>query len=155
MESRLEALSLALKEMGVPLSIAGIDKRKTIQKAIYLGQRAGANLGYRYGWYLKGPYSPALARDYYALAQQPSKTQRKLNPRVAQRLRSIQALLRPPKDSKLRMADWAELVASVDFLKRESNLSEEKVREIIERQKPRLARHLSAAIKAVESIEAR
>ncbi|HZZ71301.1 MAG TPA: hypothetical protein VFE24_03555, partial [Pirellulales bacterium] len=55
------AIKLMLDELGIPETIATVDDRKRVQKAVYLGQRAGMNLGYRFGWYVRGPYSSALA----------------------------------------------------------------------------------------------
>src|SRR3712207_9330456 len=43
--------------------------RKRVQKAVYIGQLTGVDLGYRFSWYVKGPYSTALTRDYYDLAE--------------------------------------------------------------------------------------
>lgn len=60
MDSNLIALKLFLDDLGVSADIETIDDRKRVQKAVYLGQAAGADLGYRFGWYLLGPYSPSL-----------------------------------------------------------------------------------------------
>ena len=43
------------------------DKRLELQKAIYLLQESGGDLGYHFSWYLRGPYSPSLADDAYSL----------------------------------------------------------------------------------------
>ena len=69
MEQKLIALKMFLDALGVPETIDTIDDRKRVQKAVYLGQLSGIDLGYRFGWYLKGPYSPALTRDYFGLAE--------------------------------------------------------------------------------------
>ncbi|MHA1731449.1 MAG: hypothetical protein ACTSU5_05875 [Promethearchaeota archaeon] len=37
--------------------------RLVLQKTIYLIQKLGFDLGYRFNWYLRGPYSPSLAAD--------------------------------------------------------------------------------------------
>ena len=69
MENKLIALKVLLDQLGVPDSIETIDDRKRVQKAVYLGQLSGVDLGYRFGWYVFGPYSPALTKDYYSLAE--------------------------------------------------------------------------------------
>ncbi len=42
--------------------------RLILQKTVYLLQAFGISLGYRYSWYLFGPYSAELARDGFELA---------------------------------------------------------------------------------------
>ena len=67
MEMKLVLLKLFLDKLGISSEIDTFEKRKTIQKAVYLGQLTDVDLSYRFGWYLKGPYSPSLAEDYYPL----------------------------------------------------------------------------------------
>ena len=69
MENRLIALKVLLDTLGIPDTIETIDDRKRVQKAVYLGQLSDVNLGYRFGWYVLGPYSPALTKDYFSLAE--------------------------------------------------------------------------------------
>lgn len=38
-----------------------------VQAAVYIGKVAGVDLGYRYGWYVYGPYSPSLHEDLVKL----------------------------------------------------------------------------------------
>lgn len=45
------------------------EHRLMLQKYIYIAKFFGLNLGYPYGIYLRGPYSSALADDYYKLAE--------------------------------------------------------------------------------------
>jgi len=45
------------------------EKRLPLQKYVFLARRLGLDLGYRFTLYLYGPYSPALANDYYELAR--------------------------------------------------------------------------------------
>lgn len=39
------------------------DNKDILQKKIYLLQQKGIDLGYTYHWYLKGPYSPTIAKS--------------------------------------------------------------------------------------------
>lgn len=41
--------------------------RLRMQKYVYLAKLFGCDLGYEYNLYLRGPYSPGLAEDYYQL----------------------------------------------------------------------------------------
>lgn len=61
-------LSLVLREAGVELAVKSFDQRLILQKSIHLLQEGGVQLGYHYRWYLRGPYSPRLTEDVFALA---------------------------------------------------------------------------------------
>jgi len=43
------------------------DSRLRLQKYVYLARPFGLRLGYGFSLYIRGPYSPDLARDYYNL----------------------------------------------------------------------------------------
>lgn len=122
MEPRLTVLKLALDALGVPIDIETVDDRKRIQKAIYLGQLGGFDLGYRFGWYKKGPYSPSLTRDYFALvhalATEEGHEDRRLVRSYERALKSTAPLLVKPANVELPEEDWLELVASLDYLMR-------------------------------------
>jgi uncharacterized protein YwgA len=149
MQPKLTALERVLDALGVEPEIETVDDRKRVQKAIYLGQRAGVDLGYRYGWYKKGPYSPRLTRDYYALAEAldigESAGTAKLKPSEATKLRRIRPLFAVPAGVALSPEDWLELVASVDYLKRVSKVSDADAKKVIRDQKPTLFRFLPKA----------
>lgn len=68
MDKQQIGLILALNAVDVPLRLRSFDHRLIIQKAVYLIQKAGLDLGYNFRWYLRGPYSSALTRDAFALA---------------------------------------------------------------------------------------
>lgn len=116
------------QQIGVKLTIDGLklqfqiksfQDRLIMQKAVYLAQAAGVNLGYYYHWYLYGPYSPSLTRDEYAIdadisAGMDESKGWKLDDRSSQRLEEIRAIFTEPERGKL--AKNLELLASVHFL---------------------------------------
>ena len=65
MDRRQIAAVLTLKWLGVEFKLETFTDRLIAQKAIYLAQTVGADLGYFYGWYLRGPYCPALTEDLF------------------------------------------------------------------------------------------
>src|SRR6266446_6722845 len=67
MDRQQISLQLTLDALGLPLRLDLFDDRMALQKTIYLCQQAGVHLGYRYNWYLRGPYSPDLTRDAFEL----------------------------------------------------------------------------------------
>ena len=48
------------------------DSRLRLQKYVFIARKFGLNLGYDFSMYIRGPYSPDLADDYYSL---PSETE--------------------------------------------------------------------------------
>ncbi len=150
MEPRLLALKALLAELKVPTAIGTIGERKRIQKAVYLAQRSGVDLGYRFGWYVRGPYSPPLADTYYALADalaaetEPRETPQ-LHPMLKERLVQLPSVLAPPRGVALAPEDWLELLASWDYLLSVSGLDDNQATLRLEHEKPELAQHIDAA----------
>lgn len=160
MESNLIALKLFLDAVGHSDALTGVEEsignRLRLQKAVYLGQIWGADLGYRYNWYVKGPYSPSLAQDYYelsgALAADNNEHQKNhLNSRVVEAINKAKPLLQKPEDINLPIENWLELVASIDYLRRVSRQDDKGVETTINSQKPHLAPHFTRGLEHVKS----
>jgi hypothetical protein len=121
MDRQQIGLKLTLDALGFPLRLETFDERMAIQKKIYLCQAAGIHLGYRYNWYLRGPYSPDLTRDAFDLkAKSESASDEiegsKLDDESILRLNRIRpSWASRPEAERPR---WLELLASVLFLKR-------------------------------------
>ena len=144
MEPKLVALKLFLDELGIPASIETIDDRKKVQKAVYLGQLSGVDLGYRFGWYLKGPYSTSLTKDYFSLAEaltsnDQSYSGKEFSASVRDRLRSVLPLMEVPEGIVLPQEDWLELVSSLHYLRKVQGLDESSADLKLQQSKPRLA----------------
>lgn len=157
MDSKLIALSALLRGMGISDRIATLEDRKRVQKAIYLGQRAGVDLGYRFGWYLLGPYSPALAKDYFALQEAralgevvPETVQ--LPERLAEHLTPLRPLMQADPQNVLDQASWLELLASVHYLCAYLRKDPRDARAYLDRQKPHLSEHMERATDALRSV---
>jgi hypothetical protein len=148
MDGALTTLRLLLDELGVGSDIRTLDDRKRIQKAVYLGQLSGVDLGYRFGWYRMGPYSPQLTRDYFelasALADEPAPEQRLRAP-YRDRLARLRPLLDPPADLPLDREQWLELAASYHYLRHARGLDHDAARDVLAREKPLLAPHADRA----------
>jgi len=56
------------KEAGFRFNIEKFEHRLMLQKYVFISKFFGFNHGYSHSIYLRGPYSPALADDYYKLA---------------------------------------------------------------------------------------
>ena len=156
MESNLIALKLFLDQVEQPANIATVDDRMSLQKVIYLGQIFGADLGYRYSWYVRGPYSPSLTQDYYALsgelaAGDSSYQTRTLNDRLKSALNSARALLRKPEHVTLSIPHWYELLASLDFLMRVSKKPRADAAALVRAQKPHLAEWIDTGLQHLDA----
>jgi len=118
MDRQQIAVKLTADGLELPFQISTFEDRLIMQKAVYLAQAAGVNLGYYYHWYLYGPYSPSLTRDEYAIAADISADLDeskgwKLDDISSERLRDIQDIFAEPRD---KLAKKLELLASVHFL---------------------------------------
>ncbi len=156
MDARLIALKLFLEELGVKNGIDTIEDRKNVQKAVYLGQQTGVDLGYRFGWYVKGPYSPALTKDYYSLAEAiatgDDEYKQKTFPKtIKERISKAKPLFKKPEGLELENHEWIELVASFHFLRNVSKYSEDETVKIIEKEKPHLSIFCKDAIDAINN----
>jgi len=110
-------------------------------------------LGYGFSWYLRGPYSSTLAKDYYNMPRVDFDAPEApaLKPEVAQRLAQVRAIIEDEnRPANLDVADWLEIVASVHYLERVSRLSAEDARTKLSREKPRLVEYLDVARTALE-----
>lgn len=119
MDRQQIGVKLAIDGLKLPFKIDTFMDRLIMQKAVYLAQAAGVNLGYFYHWYLHGPYSPSLTRDEFAIAMDISAEMDeskgwKLDDKSSERLEKLGSIFAEPEREKL--ARKLELLASVHFL---------------------------------------
>jgi uncharacterized protein YwgA len=133
MDRQQIGLKLTVEGLNLPFQINTFEDRLILQKAVYLAQAAGVNLGYYYHWYLHGPYSPSLTRDEYALGYELSQDINdsegwKLDDESAGRLKKLQNLI--PKGNRTEVRKKLELLASVHFLINRGQVRQNDAREI-------------------------
>lgn len=126
MEKAQINLKLFLDALGISSEISTLEDRKRVQKAVYIGQEAGVNLGYSYGWYLLGPYSPELTQNYFTLnddlmSGDEEYKSYKLVESLSNKLDGVKSLVEVPQEANLPQEDWLELVASILYLMKEKN----------------------------------
>ena len=153
-------LNKYLARLGVPPRIKTKNDRIRVQKAIYLAQAAGANLGYDYNWYVHGPYSPDLANDYYGLSEAifmnkippvPDKDDTGDDPATKLRdsyvaiLESLTDIIEKPTTFHLPQEDWLELASSLHFLQTKKKMNLEEAREVIQKEKFDLLEYVDQA----------
>ena len=150
LENQLVALKLLLDELGLRPQISTLNDRKRLQKSVYLAQIAGVDLGYRFSWYLRGPYSPSLTRDYFALAKEIGMGDRthegkRLKNALREHLEKIRPLLTVPEGVDLGQPSWLELLASLHYLRQVRKESRSEAVQILEKEKPTLAPYFEKA----------
>lgn len=143
MDTRLVVLNRLLETLDVPVDVTSIDARKKMQKAVYLAQASGLKLGYAYGWYLLGPYSTSLARDYYALAStlgaDAPTIGAELRDEVRAGLAPLREALNVPHGVQLSAPQWFELLSSVHFLRKVRGLPPPDANAVLLKEKPEVA----------------
>lgn len=106
-------LGLILKKIA-NLNINNFEGRLVLQKTIYLLQSFGFYLGYKFSWYIHGPYSPELTRDAFRL--QPIYEEIpmvKFSDKIESCLRDFCVFI----GEKENNPDWLEQLACTHFLK--------------------------------------
>jgi uncharacterized protein YwgA len=143
MEPRLIALQLFLKQLGVSSEIESLEDRVRVQKAVYLGQLSGVDFGYRFSWYLRGPYSTKLTTDYFELEEairlrEEDSKKMELKTSIKKKLDAIAPLMKKPNTVTLEIEGWLELVASYHFLRKVRGYSNREATAKLEEEKPSL-----------------
>ena len=112
------ANGIIFKKMAI--SKESFDDRIICQKKIYLLQSLGTDLGYSYSWYLRGPYSPALANYVYSNAELLSSTNfddYKISESVTENIKRVNDLEKQ-RPTDLSLSSWYELLASLIYIEK-------------------------------------
>ncbi|MEM3594689.1 MAG: hypothetical protein QXS27_08150 [Candidatus Jordarchaeaceae archaeon] len=67
-EKLLHFLAFLKEELNFNFNKDSFEDRIKLQKYVRIAKLFGLDLGYRFNLYLRGPYSPDLASDYYGLS---------------------------------------------------------------------------------------
>jgi len=125
MDNQQIGLMLALKQLGMDLKIESFNDRLVLQKSVMLIQKAGVNLGYSYNWHLRGPYSPSLTSDAFAISPRKDEFQQEL-PRwnldqpSAEKLGKLKPLFEIPEGEDT--VPYLELRASILYVLDHENI---------------------------------
>ncbi len=105
-----------------------LENRIIFQKTIYLLQELGLNIGYKFNWYIYGPYSSQLASDGFELERK-QETKDFSPVRVEKSITS--------KFDKLidkNSSTWYEFLSSILFLKNKKETKEKIFKQLAEHQ---------------------
>ncbi len=150
-------LELILQKLGIDFNIETLNDRIRLQKIVYLLQRCGVNLGYKYSWYTYGPYSRDLTSVYYDLdaslkCNEKDYTWYKLDEDVKELQKGIDGFKKISKipagvliaddPNKSKDVAWLEFIASIDYLhnspSRPTSISEKDIKAFTEDEKGNL-----------------
>lgn len=107
----IKILAGVLKRIG-HFSMDEFSDRLNLQKHVYFLQVFGINLGYRFTWYLFGPYSPSLAKDGFELVDKPINININFSKHGEEKFESFLHFLGEEKQN----SEWFEILASLHFL---------------------------------------
>lgn len=62
-----------LNELGIKPLMTSFSTRLRVQKILYLLQELGLQTGWKFSWYIRGPYSPDLAHELFEHREKPTK----------------------------------------------------------------------------------
>ena len=115
-------------------SINTFSDRLLLQKKIYLTQELNIDMGYNFSWYLKGPYCSALTSTIYEMIPEFSENEfleYELTPEASVVLDKVNQLEFCAERSRteLEVAEWYELLASIEYLKNKSSWLSDKGKE--------------------------
>lgn len=127
---KLEAYFDALK---LPLNANTLSDRLRIQKIVYMLEELGAQIGFKFIWYIHGPYSPELTKVYYNPLTEGTKEKIQINEDAIRKLKRLIG-------DDVERVDMLELIASLIVLikyGRNSGInSRKKIYEFIYARKP-------------------
>lgn len=157
-------LKLVLEKLGFEdVKIDNFNHRKVLQKKIYLLQLTGIDLGYRYNWYLYGPYCPTLASDTFSLRDEIKYDDEykdyELNSQTKSKLDLLDTIVNLPDNLETSEPEWLELLASLHYLKhiaywpRKNNPEFKEVFEKLAESKPHFADKEHLAIVAWKRLD--
>src|SRR5438445_12999592 len=100
-------LAKALEAAEIPLDVTTFRDRLILQKTLYLLQNAGVHLGYRFRWYLRGPYSPDMTAGAFGIVGEGQSAQAelrgwKLDDASKQRIDRLRSLVSKREDKQVK-----------------------------------------------------
>lgn len=120
MDDNIIDLKLTIDQLG-GFDMESFGGRIAIQKKIYLLQLSGLDLGYRFNWYIRGPYSPGLADTAFDIWNNLDvvtdiTNDYTLTDTAIKKIDKIKPLLESPCPSNMEEYGWLELLASLHYI---------------------------------------
>jgi len=120
LEPNEAAVALIMQQLGTGMQ--QFQGRLKVQKCLYLLEQMGVDLGFRFNWYIRGPYCPALADIGFHIEQDAGQgsgaealNEWTLQGTVQEKLDALKLVV-DAAPQPLTTERWAELLASLHFL---------------------------------------
>jgi len=119
-DTRSLGIYLLMRKLG-GFRIENLEERVFLQKVIYLLQLLGIDLRFRFGWYLRGPYSKDLASYAFDIKSNINEYKRlsekaQIRDEVLRKLKKLEKVIdNKPEDIEKPL--WLELISSIHYLK--------------------------------------
>ncbi|MCW2921578.1 MAG: hypothetical protein JWL76_1452 [Thermoleophilia bacterium] len=149
MESSLVALKLVVRSLEEATEAVETGKAD-VQSLVYLVQQCGVDLGYSYGWYEMGPFSPALARSCVRLADQDAAAvapDKRLSAPALRCIDRVRGLV--SSRTEAQGSGWVSALAAMHFLQNQVGKSEPEAMQVITTARPEWTSIAGAARQAL------
>jgi uncharacterized protein YwgA len=130
-----EKLEQSLKLLGVDTDMETFSNRKRLQKLTYLLDVFGIKLGFKFSWYLHGPYSTSLTKVLYKKNEEELKRDVKDYKEDKKKIESLKKFL----GRDINSSNTLELIVSLHYiikLGRSQNLKDDEIFQLFHRLKP-------------------
>ena len=117
------------------IHIDDFNERLRYQKLVYLLQASGVPIGYRFNWYIRGPYSPGLANSLYNIStnqsvfEETSKIKFKNQDEIDKKISKLVDTL----GDNINNPDYLEIIGSLSYIKKNDPLLKKNRESIIKR----------------------
>ena len=126
--------------LDIPIEVSTVDDRILLQKSVYLSKKFEYDLGFCFGWYVQGPYSPELTTSMYELYNNLRGILREgkdysVHPILLSRIDDLKSLMTVPTNVYLSKPEWLKLVSSIIYLKQKSYPHPDNIKEYLSNHK--------------------
>ena len=127
-----------LNELGIKPVMTSFSTRLRVQKILYLLQELGLQTGWKFSWYIRGPYSPDLAHELFEHREKATKD---LRVEEEDEKKSIRQFREKFGDSPLN-AQQLEAAAAVIYVAKSTGLRSAALAMRVSKEKPYLPKQL-------------
>jgi hypothetical protein len=107
-----DEVAVYLKNLGMDTNLGTFAERVRVQKVVYMLKQFGADLGFGFTWYLRGPYSPSLTKTLFNPTGEDAQPLKQLNTKELKVVNEMRNFL----GSDFYSAERMELMASLVYL---------------------------------------
>jgi len=115
------------------IDIKTFDDRKKLRKTVYFIQKLGLNMGYKFGWYIHGPYSSDLTKDAFEYYNQKETLDTTESPEILPSEKEILVKIKNFFGDSKDDPEILEILASLDFIQNTAYIPdvEEKNKDVV------------------------